>query len=48
MIQYRYEYLCSYLVGNLPIFIMAKDRDENGYFPARGSTLGKLSVCEPS
>jgi len=27
---------------------MAKDRDENGYFPARGSTLGKLSVCEPS
>jgi len=27
---------------------MAKDSDENGYFPARGSTLGKLSVCKPS
>lgn len=38
-IQVRILGLCSYLVRNLPIFIMAKGSDESGYFPARGSTL---------
>jgi len=39
MKQYRYEYLCSCVVRNLPILITTKDSDEKEYFLARGSTL---------